>query len=87
VSREENLFQEFIDAIQTADDDLAFERIATRVTQHLGFKRFAYLRLIGPTPTLISSYPKSWTRRYFDLGYQKIDPVVRRTSRENALFT
>lgn len=87
MSREEYSFQEFVDAIQTADNELAFERVATRITQQLGFKRFAYLRLKGDRPTLISSYPKSWTKRYFDLGYQKIDPVVRRASREHSLFS
>lgn len=83
----EHSFQEFVDAIQTADNELAFERIATRVTQQLGFKRFAYLRLKGGKPALISSYPKPWTERYFDLGYQQIDPVVWRASREHALFS
>ncbi|WP_168213060.1 MULTISPECIES: autoinducer binding domain-containing protein [unclassified Bradyrhizobium] len=83
----ERSFQEFIDAIQTADDEIAFERVATRVAQKLGFQRFAYLRLTDDTPTLISSYPKSWTGRYFDLGYQRLDPVVRRASREHDLFS
>lgn len=82
----EHSFQEFIDAIQTADDEHAFGRIATRLTQQLGFRWFAYLRLAGDTPTLISSYPKSWTDRYFDLDYQNLDPVVQRARREYDLF-
>ncbi|KRR10617.1 hypothetical protein CQ10_40760 [Bradyrhizobium valentinum] len=36
---------------------------------------------------LISSYPKSWTSRYFQLGYQQLDPVVRRARAEHALFS
>jgi LuxR family transcriptional activator of conjugal transfer of Ti plasmids len=83
----ENIFQEFIDAIHTATDTPEFERVATRLAQSLGFERFAYLRLTGDTPLLISSYPKSWTSRYFDLGYQQIDPVVRRARFENAVFS
>jgi LuxR family transcriptional activator of conjugal transfer of Ti plasmids len=83
----ENTFQEFIDAIETAIDADAFERVANRVTQRLGFQRFAYLRLTGEAPMLISSYPKSWTSRYFQLGYQQLDPVVHRARLEHSLFS
>ena len=83
----ERTFQEFIDAIHTADDEPEFERVATRLTQRLGFRWFAYLRVVGDAPTLISSYPKSWTGRYFELGYQRLDPVVRRARREHDIFS
>jgi autoinducer binding domain-containing protein len=83
----EHIFQEFVDAIQTATNAEAFERVACRVTQSLGFQRFAYLGLTCDTPMLISSYPKSWTSRYFELGYQRLDPVVRRARSEHALFS
>src|SRR5262245_34159263 len=82
----EQTFQEFIDALQTARDDDALERIATRLTQRLGFRWFAYLGIEEGTPRLISSYPKSWTGRYFDLHYQRLDPVVHRARREHDLF-
>jgi LuxR family transcriptional activator of conjugal transfer of Ti plasmids len=80
-------FQEFTDALQTADDQIGFERIARRITGRLGFRWFAYLRLSDDVPMLMSSYPKSWTDRYFDLGYQQLDPVVRRARREIELFS
>ncbi|MCA1457058.1 LuxR family transcriptional regulator [Bradyrhizobium sp. BRP22] len=83
----EDIFQEFVDAIQTANDPDACERVATRLTERLGFQRFAYLRLTSDTPMLISSYPNSWTSRYFRLGYQQLDPVVRRARLEHALFS
>jgi LuxR family transcriptional activator of conjugal transfer of Ti plasmids len=35
----------------------------------------------------MSSYPKSWTSRYFALRYQHLDPVVRRARREHDLFS
>jgi LuxR family transcriptional regulator, activator of conjugal transfer of Ti plasmids len=82
----EHSFQEFVDAIQTAHDDASFERVATRVTQRLGFRWFAYLRIVEDAPKLISSYPKSWTSRYFDLHYEQLDPVVRRARLEHDLF-
>jgi LuxR family transcriptional activator of conjugal transfer of Ti plasmids len=83
----EHSFQEFVDAIQTANGDDEFERVATRVTQRLGFRWFAYLRLVEDAPKLISSYPKSWTSRYFDLHYEQLDPVVRRARLEHDLFS
>ena len=82
----ERVFQEFVDAIQTANCADAFERVAARLTRGLGFQRFAYLHLSGDTPMLISSYPKSWTSRYFQLGYQQLDPVVLRARAQHALF-
>jgi len=82
----ENNFQEFVDAIQTANSADAFERVASRLTQSLGFQQFAYLHLTGDTPRLISSYPRSWTSRYFRLGYQQLDPVVLRARGQHALF-
>ena len=83
----ENIFQEFIDAIQTAHSVDAFERVATRLMHRLGFQRFAHLRIAGETPMPISSYPKSWTSRYFQLRNQPLDAVVRRARLENTLFS
>ncbi|MBR1194192.1 autoinducer binding domain-containing protein [Bradyrhizobium sp. AUGA SZCCT0240] len=83
----EATFREFVDAIQTASDVSAFERVAGRLTQSLGFQRFAYLSLAGDSSMLISSYPKSWTNRYFDLRYQQLDPVIIRARVERDLFS
>lgn len=83
----ERSFQEYTDAIQTADDETGFALVARRITEHLGFRWFAYLRLSDDAQTLISSYPRSWTDRYFRLGYQQIDPVVRRARDESGLFS
>lgn len=66
----ERTFQEFIDAIHTAGDEAEFERVASRLTHRLGFRWFAYLRIVEDAPKLISSYPKSW-------NYEQLDPVVR----------
>lgn len=82
----ENAFQEFVDALLTASDTNAFERIAGRLTKKFGFQRFAYLRLADDSPMLISSYPRVWTSRYFHLQYQQLDPVVQRAKVERDLF-
>src|SRR5258708_39767596 len=83
----EHVLQELIDAIHAAYDEGSFERVATRVTQRLGFRWFGYLRIADNTPALISSYPRSWTSRYFDLGYQHLDPVVQRTRLKHDVFS
>jgi LuxR family transcriptional activator of conjugal transfer of Ti plasmids len=83
----ESTFQEFVDAVQMAEGADAFELIATRLTQKLGFQRFAYLRLGEDAPILISSYPKRWTSRYFHLRYEQLDPVVLRARVERDLFS
>jgi LuxR family transcriptional activator of conjugal transfer of Ti plasmids len=82
----EHLFQEFVDAIKTARVDHEFERIASRTAQGLGFRWFAYLSMADGPPELISSYPKSWTCRYFRLKYQGLDPVVLRAKAEHDVF-
>ncbi|MDN3277998.1 autoinducer binding domain-containing protein [Frankia sp. RB7] len=83
----ENIFQEFIDALQTAMDENEFERIATRATHGLGFRWFAYLSIVDSSLKLISSYPKSWTNRYLRRCYHRRDPVVLRARAEHAIFT
>ncbi|WP_342722659.1 autoinducer binding domain-containing protein [Bradyrhizobium sp. B097] len=82
----DRLFQEFVDAIWTVDDEQGFEKVARRVTLRLGFRWFAYLQITNHAPMLVSSYPKAWTGRYFELGYQRLDPVVRRARSENEIF-
>jgi len=79
-------FQEFVDAIQTARSDDDFARLATRVSQCLGFRWFAYLQMVEEEPKLISSYPKSWTNRYLEHGYEQVDPVIQRARLELELF-
>lgn len=82
----EQSFQGFVDELETAADEASFERVAVRITHRLGFRSFAYLRLAAESPALISSYPKSWTERYFGLKYQNVDPVVRRAAAEHDVF-
>lgn len=83
----EQIFQEFIDAIQT--DRKRYGRLRTSrnaIRPEARLSEFAYLRLNGDTPTLISSYPKSWTNRNFQLRYQQLDPIVLRARVEHTLF-
>jgi len=82
----ESAFEEFADAIHVAEDRRGFERVARRVAERLGFRWFAYLCQAGEVTTVISSYPKSWTRRYVEREYARLDPVVRRAAGAPTLF-
>jgi LuxR family transcriptional activator of conjugal transfer of Ti plasmids len=86
MKRSDDAFQEFVDSIVTARDDQDFERVAARAAARLGFRWFAYLKIVDGAPKLISSYPKSWTSRYFDLHYERLDPVVQRARLDHDLF-
>ncbi|WP_027582046.1 autoinducer binding domain-containing protein [Bradyrhizobium sp. Ai1a-2] len=83
----DQLFEEFVDAILTARDDHEFERTASRAAHGLGFRWFAYLRVGDGRPSLISSYPKSWTSRYLRLNYHGLDPVIQRARVERGIFS
>ena len=84
--RAERLFLEFVDAILKARTDDELELGATRLAHGLGFRWFAYLRLADGAPKL-SSYPISWTARYFRRKYQRLDPVLRRARIERNPFS
>ncbi|PIT00344.1 hypothetical protein TSA1_05905 [Bradyrhizobium nitroreducens] len=86
MKRLDRAFQDFVDSIELAHNDVEFERTAARTTLRLGFRWFAYLRIADGTPRLISSYPRSWSSRYFDLRYQQLDPVIRRARLDHDLF-
>ena len=44
------------------------------------------MKIVDGAPKLISSYPKSWTSRYFDLHYERLDPIVQRARLDHDLF-
>lgn len=82
----ENVFQEFIDAVHTASDPLAFRALGERATQRLGFRSFAYVAFTEDAHRLISTYPKEWTTHYVNERYQLIDPVIIRARRDRDPF-
>jgi LuxR family transcriptional activator of conjugal transfer of Ti plasmids len=79
-------FAEFTDAIQTVGNETGFHKVAGRFAERLGFRWFAYIKHSAGKPTIISSYPRDWTARYVECGYQQLDPIVRRAKRDNAAF-
>lgn len=79
-------FDEFTDAIQTAENEAGFSKVAGRFAERLGFRWFAYLNPSADAPSIIASYPRAWTSHYVESGYQLIDPVIRRARRERHAF-
>lgn len=83
----ERLLEEFADAVNTAEGASGFEKVARRTAEQLGFRWFAYLDIVSGQPAIVSSYPKAWIRRYAERDYQRLDPVVRRVSRDKKIFS
>ncbi|MEY9981486.1 LuxR family transcriptional activator of conjugal transfer of Ti plasmids [Bradyrhizobium yuanmingense] len=55
----------------------------------LNLSSFAYLRppeKSGHSPTVISTYPTSWTEHYLRRHYERIDPVVSQATRHTRPF-
>lgn len=51
--------------------------VAAQITRDLGFQWFAYLRISGGNPELISSYPDSLAQLYIKDRLSDADPIVR----------
>lgn len=79
-------FQVFVDAIHHANDEVGLAAAASRMTEAIGFRWFAYLSLGGQRPALLSTYPASWTDHYFANAFDEIDPVVSASRDEIAPF-
>ncbi|MDA9439167.1 hypothetical protein XH98_08580 [Bradyrhizobium sp. CCBAU 51745] len=55
IKRSDHAFQDFVDAIELARNEVEFERTAARTAVRLGFRWFAYLSRAAQR--LVSSYP------------------------------
>lgn len=51
--------------------------VAVKITRDLGFQWFAYLRISGGNPELISSYPDALAQLYVKDRLSDADPIVR----------
>ncbi len=76
MSRFDFAFRDFVDALETADDEVGFKGAADRFATRMGFRWFAYLGFSDPALKVLSSYPSSWARQYIQRRYEDIDPVV-----------
>ena len=76
MSNIETALQDFVEELKTSHDELGLRNAGNRFAVRLGYRWFAYILFSAPTDRIITSYPKSWARRYVEQHYDKIDPVV-----------
>jgi LuxR family transcriptional activator of conjugal transfer of Ti plasmids len=69
-------FGDFIDALETANNETGLKSAADRFATRLGYRWFAYLGFSQPTLKVLSSYPGAWADQYVQRRYQNVDPVV-----------
>lgn len=86
MTQQEKVFQNFTDALWTANDEVALRNVAERVAAGLGFKWFAYLGIHEAQTVWLSNYPREWIERYFEQGYEHIDPVVKQARQQRNAF-
>ncbi|MBB4383011.1 autoinducer binding domain-containing protein [Bradyrhizobium sp. SBR1B] len=79
-------YDEFVDCLHSAHMEDDFRRVAERTAHAFGFRWFAYFGHRVNGPSLISSYPKSWTSHYFREGYHNIDPVLQEPRNTSRVF-
>lgn len=71
-----DVVQEFMDAVHTASEEVAFAVAASQLTDALGFRWFTYLSVGDGKPDAISTYPAIWSDHYLRNSYEQVDPVV-----------
>lgn len=81
-----DVVQEFMDAVHTASDEVAFAGAASRLSDALGFRWFTYLGVGDAKPDVISTYPAIWSDHYLGNGYDQVDPVVDASRRQMVPF-
>jgi LuxR family transcriptional activator of conjugal transfer of Ti plasmids len=81
-----HVVQEFMDAVHTASDEVAFAGAASRLGEALGFRWFTYLSVDAGRPDVISTYPAIWSEHYLSSGYDQVDPVVAASRRQTIPF-
>lgn len=76
------MIEAFIERLQDADDESAFECTLTETLESMGFDRFAYLALRlpenGRVPYVVTTYPGDWAAHYHNNDYVNHDPVLLR---------
>lgn len=79
----QRIFETFLDRLHHSVDEADLRDTMEWTAEMLGLPTFAYLALPSKSetvPKLISNYPIGWTSRYLNEGYERIDPVMERTS-------
>ena len=73
------LFQSFIGGLADSTDATSLRATMVAAATYLQLPCFAYLALPShekARPTLISTYPSTWTAHYLEQRYERFDPVL-----------
>ncbi|WP_244604732.1 MULTISPECIES: autoinducer binding domain-containing protein [Mesorhizobium] len=80
-------FCRYIDQTRAVDNPQEIFDLLAAFAQKVNFPWIAYqpfisgqesLNPIGREPTTMLNYPNEWQKRYFDMGYYKIDPIIKK---------
>ena len=80
-------YQSVVEKIASVNpDDEVTEKILKLIAESYGMSHVAYLGLQLPMnerklPLVQVTYPKEWVDRYFECGYEKVDPVIAKAVR------
>ncbi len=83
------VLQSFIDQVCAANSESELASALTTAAGAVDMPKIAYLcisRRAMDSPLLITNYPRAWEHRYFNQGYQHIDPVVRQAFTDHIPF-
>lgn len=78
--------QEMFESLLQYDNVEQLHTATAGIVKQLGYDHFIYavrvsIPLSQPFQFVFNGYPKEWWNRYSDAGYQRIDPVVRHSTK------
>ncbi|MER9368428.1 LuxR family transcriptional regulator [Mesorhizobium sp. M0518] len=88
-------FGRFIDQSESAIDFKQLFDILSAFALKLDFPWVGYCRLAydqeimepaGDCPTIVLNYPDKWQERYVQMGFRRIDPIIKRSRRQACPF-
>lgn len=81
----QEIFARFISDLECSRDIDSLRGALAEAGKRIGIDALAYIGFDEPgqeSPVYISNYPDRWTERYVERGYDRIDPVINRASRD-----
>ncbi|GAK72737.1 autoinducer-binding transcriptional regulator TraR [Agrobacterium rubi] len=68
-------------------DDSILTQGLSDLTQHFGFTGYAYLHIQHKHSIAVTNYHHEWRSTYFEKGFDRLDPVVKRARSRKQIFT
>lgn len=70
-------FERLTDITSVTHTEAMLKKALPELVAELGFDRYAYLYVQPKRTHAVSNYAPEWQERYFDAGYESLDPVVK----------